>query len=137
MNLCFAQVNIVPTVPWPTISFVALGLLAIILIIASLLWAWNQFAEVRDRSSGKHRSLSIEPQPVSVSKTPKRYNHDLAESRHDEVSRRLDEHDVEIRRLDKALDEKVGDISAQLNAMPGKIVADILNTKKLFGGQND
>ena len=132
----FAQANVLPTVPWSTTATVALGLLAILLIIGSLLWVWNQLQEARDRNSGKSRSVNIEPQPFSVSKTPKRYNHDLAEARHDEVARRLDEHDKELERLNGVIDEKVEGIGAQLAAMPGKIVADILNAKKLFTGGN-
>lgn len=41
----------------------------------------------------------IDDQPVEIRKAPKRYNHDLAESRHGDVTRRLDGHDAEIEQL--------------------------------------
>lgn len=132
--MMLAQANVLPPVPWSTTASVALGLLAILLILGSLLWVWNQLQEARERNSGKNRSLKIEPQPISVSKTSKRYNHDLAEERHEEIDRRLKEHDAELERLNGVIDEKVAGIGTQLAAMPGKIVADILNAKKLFSG---
>ena len=132
--MILAQANVLPTVPWSTTSTVALGLLAILLIIGSLLWVWNQLQEARACSSGKNRSVTIEPQPLSVSKASKRYNHDLNEERHEAIAAKLKEHDQELERLNSVMDEKVAAIGDQINAMPGKIVADILNAKKLFIG---
>lgn len=49
------------------------------------------------------RSVKIdrEDQPLETRKAPKRYNHDLAEERYQEVTRRLDKHDEEIKEIQR------------------------------------
>lgn len=44
----------------------------------------------------KKRRVRIEPQPVGVSIKAKRFNYDLAEQRHGDMTRRLDSNEAEI-----------------------------------------
>lgn len=92
----------------------------------------------------KKSTVEIEPQPIETRRAAKRFNHDLAEQRHADHERRL--LDLETWRaglIEKLEDDKneilrAGDarkdeLQTQINELPGKIVADLLNTRKLFG----
>lgn len=79
--------------------------------------------------------LNDEP-PIKVEKAPRRFNHDLAESRHGEVTRRLDGHDAEIEQIwftmrneDSAIRKETGvKFDAILLAL-GEIKGEIKNRK--------
>ena len=47
----------------------------------------------------RRKPVTIDPQPLEVRKSAKRYNHDLAENRHTEHTRRLDAHEAEIEQI--------------------------------------
>lgn len=51
----------------------------------------------------KRRTVKIDPTPLKVSQTPKRYNHELTEQRYNEVSGRLDGHDVKFQEIWKTM----------------------------------
>lgn len=53
----------------------------------------------------KRRKVEIHPQPLEVRKAPKRFNHDLAESRHSDHERRLEDHEDRIADLEKTRGE--------------------------------
>lgn len=81
----------IENVPAPFLKYVALTAMATIFVCAAIVGIWHKI-----RNKGR---VQITPSPLSVTKTPKRFNHDLAEGRHSEVVRRLDSHDAEIEQI--------------------------------------
>lgn len=133
MNLLFAQANL-DQVPADTFKWVVIMLIGLA-GLACLLWA---------TFSTRKQAMTIDPQPVEVQKTPKRFNHDLAEQRHADHERRLRdlEHwrDGLIEKLEadkneilRAGEDRKDELQKQINELPSRIVTDILNTRKLFG----
>ena len=59
------------------------------------------------------RTRQISPQPLGVKVSAKRYNHDLAEERYQEVTRRLDAHDEEIAAIQRSRAESMEKINCK------------------------
>lgn len=74
------------------------GLLIVAGIIVSIIVAFRK------------KTFTVEPQPVEVRKSPKRYNHEQTEHRFGDVTRRLDGHDAELESLWKTMREEDADI---------------------------
>lgn len=87
-----AQSTDLPNVPADILKWVLIILVAIAMI-AALFYAAFKSGERPVRTK-----LQDDP-PIEIRKSPKRYNHELAEQRYDEVTRRLDAHDVEIKEI--------------------------------------
>lgn len=80
--------------------WLSLALILGVVVAGVTIWAMTR----------KKQRTEISPQPLSVSKTPKRYNHDLAESRHSEVERRLNSHEAEIEQIWTTMRKEDADI---------------------------
>ena len=78
MHLLFAQTNL-GDVPADTFKWV------FIILLSLAVMAIGAYAALRNRK----QTTTIDPQPVEVAKSPKRFNHDLAEQRHADHERRL------------------------------------------------
>lgn len=78
----------------------------------------------------RKQKVEIEPNPIMTQRQAKRFNHDLAEQRHTDVTRRLGSHDAEIdalwnsvrvdipameRRLNDAGEDRTGKIHDRIN----------------------
>jgi hypothetical protein len=81
-------------VPASTFKWVFIILIGLI-VAASFVWA--AFKPERKQSVKFDR----EDQPLEFRKVAKRYNHELAEERYKELTRRLDKHDEEITEIQK------------------------------------
>jgi hypothetical protein len=86
--------------------------------------------------------MSIDPQPVEVRKSPKRYNHDLMENRHASTTAALTNHEERIRQLERDMpamersilsagEEREARLQDQLTSLPDRIIATLANAKKL------
>lgn len=80
-----------PSVPAETLKWTLIILVALLLIAAVIKGLVRGFRPEKV-------TLNDDP-PVEFRKAPKRFNHDLAEDRHHEVTRRLEGHDAEIEQL--------------------------------------
>lgn len=133
MNLLFAQANL-DQVPADTFKWVAIMIIGLI-VLGCVVWA--TFAN-------RKQTTTIEPQPVEVAKSPKRFNHDLAEQRYADHERRLrdleqwrdgliDKLEADKNEILRAGEDRKDELQKQINELPSRIVTDILNTRKLFG----
>lgn len=73
-------------------SFMGAFIYALLALLGGALSAASLYFMFRKPNA----TVAIEPQPLEVRKQPKRFNHELSESRHREVTGRLDGHDAEI-----------------------------------------
>lgn len=74
-------------VPGETLKWIAIVLLVLLGAAASIVMIWK---------ATQKPALAIEPQPVEVSKSPKRFNYERTEARFVEHDRRLDEQKEQI-----------------------------------------
>jgi hypothetical protein len=91
MTLMLAQETLdpLPASFWKNFCIALLVLIGAAGIVAGIIAAFR-----------KPSPLKISDDPaIEVRKAPKRYNHDLAENRHGEVTRRLDGHDAEFEQV--------------------------------------
>jgi hypothetical protein len=92
IHAILAQSTDLPAVPANTLKWVVVILVVIFLVACAGIVAWS--------SLRKPEKLEIKDEPaIEIRKAPKRYNHDLAEQRYAEHTRRLDAHDAEIEQL--------------------------------------
>ena len=118
--LAQASLESVPDTFWKQFC---MALIVLILVVAAIVGIW---VALRKKEPVR---LNDEP-PIEVRKSPKRFNHELAEQRHGEVTRRLEDHDQEIsslwtavrvdipameRRLNDAGEKRSGDIHDRIN----------------------
>ncbi len=87
-SFVFAQSTDLPAVPSDTLKWVMIVMVAMLLIAIAVYSAFGR----------KRVKLDDEP-AAEIRKAAKRYNHDLCESRHADLDRRLDGHDAEINSL--------------------------------------
>jgi hypothetical protein len=78
------------SVPSDTLKWIVIVLLVLLGAAASITMIWK---------ATQKNALAIDPQPVEVSKSPKRFNFERTEARFVEHDRRLDEHGGEIQKL--------------------------------------
>jgi hypothetical protein len=91
-KIILAQSTDLPNVPAEILKWVFIILIAIALIWAVLYTAF--------KSGQRPVRTKLEDDPgIQVRKAPKRFNHELAEERHAEVTRRLDQHEKEIKEI--------------------------------------
>jgi len=123
-------------VPADTLKWVLIILVALLGVGATIL---GIIYMVRKPEPQK---LADEP-PINVQKAPRRFNHELAEQRYGDHERRLaaletwretliSKLDADKEEILKAGEERKDELQKQINELPSKIVADILNTKKIF-----
>lgn len=79
-------------------------------LFAVILVALAIFAAVMATRKAKPVKIDDNPE-IGVRKAAKRYNHDLAEERHAELNRRLDEHDREIKEIQRSRTEALEKIN--------------------------
>jgi tRNA uridine 5-carbamoylmethylation protein Kti12 len=106
----------------------------------------------------RKKSVEIEPQPIETRRAPKRFNFEFWDERHNALDRRIKQEredrekaiaeiqkqraetltqiNLKLAEADEArreIHKRINQTCDQMSDMPGKIVADILNAKKLFG----
>lgn len=79
-----AQLQSVPAETFKWVIIILIGLLGVAYTIVRIIKAFQK------------KRTRIEPQPLEVRAVAKRFNYDLAEDRHMEITRRLEAHDAEI-----------------------------------------
>lgn len=140
----FAQADLssVPDHFWKNFC---ISLIVIIVVVALVVGIWAVFRKPAPTQFEQPISTTVEGD-VSVKKTAKRYNHDLTEQRYTDHERRilklegeqaellakLDSDKEEILKAGQEREERLQD---QITALPGKITADLLNARRLFGDQ--
>jgi hypothetical protein len=108
MNL-LAQANI-DSAPATTFKWVIVILVGLA-IAAAFVWS-------AVRPAGKQSvKVDREDQPVEFRKAPKRYNHDLAEERYVELTRRLNKHDEEIEGIQKSRNKALNSINRRFERL--------------------
>ncbi|HEY1663764.1 MAG TPA: hypothetical protein VGI03_15210 [Verrucomicrobiae bacterium] len=141
MILIFAQAN-VDSLPANWLKNMVVFTIA---IIAATSFACSAFVTIlqyilekrRDaKSSTEAQPREILPQPLGVEKMSKRYNHDAHELRFKSVEETVERHGAEIgklwdtlridlpsmeRRLDKANEERVGNVHERVNEILGEV----------------
>jgi len=106
--------------------------------VAVAIFAWLQYRlekrskEKEERRDRESKPREIHPQPLPVTVKPQKISGAVLKELHEELKDRVDKHDQELTELRADYTELSTDIRTQLSEMPGKIVADMLNTKKLF-----
>ena len=114
--MMIAQTDL-PSVPDATLKWTLIVLVAIVLIACAV------YAAVR--KPGKQR-VKIEDDPaIEVRKAPKRFNHDLAESRHQDHERRILELEVWRRDFGPRLEEDRRELILQNEERASRIHAHI------------
>ena len=113
----------------------SVGTIVVMSFVAVAVFAWLQY-RLDKRSKKEVTRTEVHPQPLEISKAPKRFNAALAREQHEELKERVDGHDQEIKELRTDLNDLSAEIRDKLSDMPGKIVVDILNAQKL-GRKND
>jgi hypothetical protein len=93
------------------------------LVLISIVSISSGLATVGLWWQGRHRE--IEPQPLQITKVSPPANSQLCDSRHAEISRRLDEHDREIDLLWRTTRSELLDVERRLN------VANEVRTEKV------
>lgn len=93
MKYLLAQSNF-DAVPADFIKWFFVIVFCLVLLACALYSAFGK----REKQSMK---IDKEDQPVETRKAAKRYNHDLAEERYQEMTRRLNRHDEEIKEIQK------------------------------------
>jgi hypothetical protein len=136
--MLFAQASIesLPATYWKNFCIALIVLLG---VAVSLVTIWSL--------TRRSQKVEIEPQPMEVRKQQKRYNHDLSEQRYGDHERRivaLEKANSElISKLEQdkneiihAGEERETRLQTQITDLPGRIISDMVNTKKLFRAES-
>ena len=101
--MTLAQIDAVPATTLKWALLLAFALLSAVGIAVGI---WSAFAK---------RSIHIEPQPVEVRKSPKRYNHELITTQFQTVDHRLDKHDGQIQEIWTTMRAEDAAVRAEFN----------------------
>lgn len=117
------------------IALFAFGVLMSFVMTALI--AWLQYRlEKKSKEREEKRAKDSQPreianQPVGVEIASQKWTASVARQAHTAIKERVDQHDKEIQQLRDQHTELSTDIRDRIAELPGKIVVDILNAKKL------
>jgi hypothetical protein len=118
------------------VAFIALGVFISFVVVAVVAWLQYRLDKKSKRAEAERHKESqpreITPQPLNVQIESKKWTQSVARKAHEDLERRVEQHEEEIAQLRADHHELSTDIRKQLSDMPGKIVADMLNAKQLF-----
>ena len=105
----------IETIPAAYWKYFCLALFALIVVAGVLV---SIYSTIRKPAPVQLRD---EP-PITVAKASKRFTHDLAESRHVEISRRVDGHYAEIEQLWNTMRDQDADLAKSIAANQAEIM---------------
>ena len=97
-----------------TTACLVIGL--VFLIAVGITYGVLVLAQGRDRFLGNHNKRQVSG-AVEVKTPVRRFNYDLQETRHEEITRRLDQHDREIKEIQQSRAETLEKINGRIDTV--------------------
>jgi TolA-binding protein len=139
----FAQADLssIPDNFWKNFS---MAMVVLFLVACAAIGAWAVVRKPGATQIEQPVTTQIEGE-VNVRKTARRFNYELAEQRYQDHERRIAELEEQSQELIAKLEADKNEIlqageqreirlQSQITSLPGKITADLLNARQLFGG---